>query len=342
MKPLYLLLLCLLLPSLTLAEAYVPPHSLTPKTIIQMCVWDPIGKSGPAAAIMKDWEIFAQKNGVTLVFTVYSDEMVAIEEFKVGRCDMVNMLGFRARHFNSFTGSIDAIGALSTYDQMAVVIKSMTDPKAAKYMRVGDYEIVSVGPAGAIFGFTRDRSILLPEDFAGKKMAVLEGIPETEFLSKKYGITPVNSTVFNAFLKFNNGSVDLTAGPAIIYEPFEMYKGIEPNGGIYKKPFMFITMQIVARWQKLPEGYAQASREFSLNYYPKMVKFLTDPEERIPEHVWIDIPQHLIDFWIESFRQSRISLGEMSIYDVRTLKLMQKIRCNSDPNMAECSAEKRE
>lgn len=345
MKFVRLFLLCLL-PCLhaaaTWAEAYIPPESLKPKVTIKMCVWDPIGKSGPAAQIMKDWEIFAQKNGVTLNFTIFSDELIAIEEFKLGRCDMVNMLGFRARAFNSFTGSVDAIGALSTYEQMHVVLKSMASPKAASYMRVGEFEVISVGPAGAIFGFTRDRKILLPEDFAGKKMAVLEGIPETEYLSKKYGITPVNSTVFNAFLKFNNGSVDLTAGPAIVYEPFEMYKGVEPNGGIYKKPFMFITMQVVARWEKLPPDYAQKSREFSLGYYPTMVKFLTDPEKRIPEHVWIDIPQNLIDYWIESFRQSRIALGELNIYDPRTLKLMQKVRCKDEPNMAECTADKRE
>jgi hypothetical protein len=327
----FITLLCLFTP--------VSANELFP---VKMCVWDPIGKSGPAAQIMKDWDIFALKQGVKISFEIYSEELVAIEEFKLGRCDMVNMLGFRARNFNSFTGSIDAIGALSTYEQMAVVIKSMVSPKAEGYMLVGDFEVISIGPAGAIFGFTRDRNIILPEDFAGKKMAVLEGIPETEYLSKKYGITPVNSTVFNAFLKFNNGSVDLTAGPAIIYEPFEMYKGIEPNGGIYKKPFMFITMQVVARHSRIPDGFGRAAREFSLGYYPQMIKFLTDPEKRIPEHVWIDIPQHLIDHWIESFRQSRMTLGEMAIYDPRTLKLMQKVRCNSDPNMAECSAEKRE
>ena len=66
MRFLSLFLLSLLLPALSLAEAYIPPESLKPKVAIKMCVWDPIGKSGPAAAIMKDWEIFAQKEGVTL------------------------------------------------------------------------------------------------------------------------------------------------------------------------------------------------------------------------------------------------------------------------------------
>ncbi|WP_231882860.1 putative solute-binding protein, partial [Oleiphilus sp. HI0132] len=179
---------------------------------------------------MKEATIQAYKWGVDLTFEVFSDERIAIDEFKLGRCDAVNMLGFRAREFNSFTGSLGAIGAIPSYKHLGIIIKSLSSPKAAHLMRIGEFEVLGIGPAGAIFMFTRDRSILLPKDFAGKRMAVLDDVPESEYLSQKHGITPVNSTIFNSILKFNNGTVDLTAAPAIVYEPFEMHKGLEPDG----------------------------------------------------------------------------------------------------------------
>jgi hypothetical protein len=318
------------------------PAQGTEKVPIHMCVWDPIGKAGPAGQIMKEAKIYAFKWGVDLTYDVFTDERIAIDEFKLGRCDAVNMLGFRAREFNTFTGSLGAIGAIPSYEHLGIIIKTLSAPNAQKLMRVGEYEVLAMGPAGAIFMFTRDRTVLQPKDFAGKRMAVLDGIPESEYLSQKHGITPVNSTIFNSILKFNNGTVDLTAAPAIVYEPFEMHKGLEPDGGIYREPFLYITMQVIARWEKFPEGFMQKARNKAVEDYSKYVKFLTDPEATIPEKYWIDIPAHLYDYWTEDFRESRLELGERGIYDKRTLKLLRKVRCKLNPEKAECTATIRE
>ena len=338
-----ILLLLSLCTSLSSLEAFAQdPTKKTEIVPIHMCVWDPIGKAGPAMQIMKEAKIYAYKWGVDLTYDVFTDERIAVDEFKLGRCDAVNMLGFRAREFNSFTGSLGAIGAIPSYKHLGIIIKTLSSPKAAKFMRVGEYEVLAMGPAGAIFMFTRDRTVLQPKDFAGKRMAVLDGIPESEYLSQKHGITPVNSTIFNSILKFNNGSVDLTAAPAIVYEPFEMHKGLEPNGGIYREPFLYITMQVIARWEKFPEGFFQKARNKAVEDYSKFVKFLTDPEATIPEKYWIDIPDHLYDYWVEDFRESRLELGEQGIYDKRTLKLLRKVRCKLSPKDAECTASIRE
>lgn len=336
------LLTCLVGSSVAETTPYDPaaePQKLTP---FLACVWDPLGKAGPAEQIMREAKAVAFRWGIDLQFVIYSDERVAIDEFKVGRCDGVNMLGFRAREFNTLTGSMGAIGAIPSYEHLGVIIKSLSSPKAAKLMRVGDYEIIGIGPAGAIFMFTSDRTILLPEDFAGKRMAVLDDIPESAYLSKKHGITPVSSTIFNSFLKFNNGSVDLTAGPAIIYEPFELHKGLDPDGGIYAEPFLYISMHLVARWKALPADIPQKTRDYVLSRYKDFVEFLVKPEATIPEKYWIEIPPDLYDHWVEDFRQSRIELGEQGIYDPRTLKLMRKVRCKLSPNDAECTADRKE
>ena len=340
------LLLSLLTLGLSLGSkaATTPAGQINAEELVPFlaCVWDPLGKAGPAEQIMREAKAIAFRWGIDLSFTIYSDERVAIDEFKLGRCDGVNMLGFRAREFNTLTGSLGAIGAIPSYEHLGIVIKSLSSKKASKLMRNGDYEVFGIGPAGAIFMFTSDRSIMLPQDFAGKRMAVLDDIPESAYLSKKHGITPVSSTIFNSFLKFNNGSVDLTAGPAIIYEPFELHKGLDPDGGIYQEPFLYITMQLIARWDKVPEHIPQKTRDYVMSRYPDFVDFLKKPEATIPEKYWIEIPQNLYDYWVEDFRQSRIELGELGIYDQRTLKLMRKVRCKLDPGSAECTAARRE
>lgn len=335
------LFICMTLSPLTQAET---PGVIDKATLFPFhaCVWDPIGKSGPAEKILKEVKIKLMTWGIDLTYVIYSEELIAIEEFKLGRCDAVNMLDFRVRPFNHFMGSINAINALSSYEQLGVVLNTLATEKAAPMMRVGDYEITGFGPAGGIYLFTRDRNIIEPEDFGGKRMAVLENIAEVEYLTKRRGITPVNSGIFDSFLKFNNGVVDLVAGPAIVYEPFELNKGLEPNGGYFEKPFLFITMQVVTRWSKLPEGIGQKGRNWSIEKYKDFVKFLKDPEDRLPEKYKIEIPQRLIDFWVEDFRQSRMDLAKMGIYDPKMLKLMQKVRCKFDPIRAECSADLKE
>lgn len=309
---------------------------------IHMCVWDPIGKSGPAEQIMKEAKIVAHGWGVDLTYDVYSEERIPIEQFKLGRCDMVNMLDFRVREFNAFTGSIGAVGAIPSYEHLGVIIKSLSSKKASKLMRVGDYEVIGIGPAGAVFLFTRDRTILKPDDFGGKRMVVFDGVPEAKYIAKKYGITPVRSALMSSMLKFNNGTVDLTTAPAIIYEPFEMYKGLEPDGGIYKEPLLYSTMQIVARADKIPAGVAQKSREWGLKKYPDFVKFVKDPEATIPAKYWIEIPEDLVANWREESRETRMHLSQEGVYDPRTLKLMRKVRCKLEPNRAECSAQEKE
>src|SRR5690606_18777829 len=100
------------------------------------CIWDPIGKAGPAEKILKEVKVKLMSWGIDFSYVIYSEEWVAIEEFKLGRCDAVNMLDFRVRPFNHFTGSISAIGALTSYEQLGVVLNTLATEKAAPLMRV--------------------------------------------------------------------------------------------------------------------------------------------------------------------------------------------------------------
>ncbi|KZX83217.1 hypothetical protein A3715_05500 [Oleiphilus sp. HI0009] len=331
-------LLSVVLTGLLLAKT-AHANALQPLT---MCVFDFVGHDGPIHKEMKEYKIDAVRWGVDLSFKVYTDDRVASEEFKNGVCDMLNLPGIRAREYNSFTGSINAVGALPTYDHLAIVIKSLSSPGAAKIMRSGEYEIIGIAPIGAIFLFVNDKSIQNPEDMAGKRVTVLDNAPETEYLATRIGMTPVSSSIANALQKFNNKAVDITGAPGLAYEPMEMYKGLEPGGGVIKWPSLQITMQLIVRWEKVPEGFAQKSRELMASKYKDQIRKIVDSELTIPEKYWIEISEKTEDNWSELFRESRIALREQGVYNGKALTLFRKVRCKIDPQLAECTSKDRE
>ena len=320
-------------------SASATANNLQPLT---MCVFDFVGHDGPIHKEMKEYKIDAVRWGVDLEFKVYTDDRVASEEFKNGVCDMLNLPGIRAREYNRFTGSINAVGALPTYEHLAIVIKSLSSPSAAKLMRNGEYEIIGIGPIGAIFLFVNDKAIQNPSDMAGKRVTVLDNAPETEYLATRIGMTPVSSSIANALQKFNNKAVDITGAPGLAYEPMEMYKGLEPGGGIIKWPSLQVTMQLIVRWEKVPEGFAQSSRELLASKYKDQIRKIEDSELTIPEKYWIEINDKTKDNWNELFRESRIALRDKGIYDGKALTLFRKVRCKIDPALAECTSKDRE
>jgi hypothetical protein len=162
-------------------------------------------------------------------------------------------------------------------------------------------------------------------------------VAENDYLAAKHGIISKPMGIFDTFQAFNKGQTDLVAGPAVVYEPFELNKGVGANGGVYKDPITFITMQTLARWNKLPEGFGQKSRSRAIEKYTSYVKLVKDPEKTIPENLWIKVPQDVYDYWDNSFRESRAELGKQGIYDPRTLKMMKKVRCSTDKTRKECT-----
>lgn len=311
-------------------------------TPITMCVFDMLGNGGPAHQALQSYRTEAMKWGVELSFKSYTDERVAAEAFNSGVCDMVNLPDIRARSYNQFTGTMNSIGAIPSYAHMKMILATLSSTKAAPLMREGDYEVLSIVPTGALYGFVIDRSIDSPAKMVGKKITVLDNAPEAQYLARQTGMTPVSSTISNVLQKFNNHAVDITGAPALAYAPMEMYKGLEPNGGIISWPFLQTSQQIIGRWKKLPEGFGQKSREHSQTKVDGMIALVEITEKAIPEKYWIPINSDLKNTWNETFRLNRIALREQGIYNGKALSLFRKVRCSVDPGLAECTAENRE
>jgi len=308
----------------------------------KMCVFDLLGANGPTYSQMKDYKTAALAWGVELELKPYTSERVAAEDFKSGLCDAVSFTGIRARQFNAFTGSLDAIGAMPSYPHLKSVITTVSAAKAAKLMQSEPYEVVGIFPGGAAYMFVNDRTIDTVGELAGKRIAILDSDPAQVEMVTFVGASPVGTSIANMFSKFNNGSVDVTYGPAIVYEAMELYKGLEPNGGVINFSLAQLTMQILIRKAEFPEGYGQKSREFALGQFDSGVELIKRYESKIPQKLWIDLPEKDITEYMEVFRQSRIRLREKGIYHPKMLKLMRMLRCKKDPLQPECTAADKE
>ena len=308
----------------------------------KMCVFDLLGANGPNYAELKDYKTAALAWGVELELMPYSSERVATEDFKAGLCDAVSFTGIRAREFNQFSGSLDAIGALPSYEHLKSVITTVSTKKAAKLMTDGPYEVAGIYPAGAAYMFVNDRSIDTVGELAGKRMAILES-DQAQFDMVNYiGASPISTSIANMYSKFNNGSVDITYGPAIVYEAMELYKGLGPKGGIIHFSLAQLTMQIVIRHKAFPAEFGLRSREYALSQFDSLAEIVNRYERNIPQKYWIELPEEDKVGYREVFRQSRIRLRDKGVYNDKMLKLMRILRCKKKPELSECTAKDKE
>ena len=140
-----------------------------------MCVFDIIGANGDIYNIMKDYKTAALGWGIDLELKPYTDEKIASEDLKAGQCDAAVLTGIRGRQFNSYTGSMDSIGAIPSYDAMRTVITVLAsgNPSINEKLVSGPYEVGGVAPMGAAYLFVKDRTIDTVGELSGKSIAVL-------------------------------------------------------------------------------------------------------------------------------------------------------------------------
>ncbi|AUM14252.1 putative solute-binding protein [Ketobacter alkanivorans] len=307
-----------------------------------LCVWDIVGKSGPVASQMEDYRLEAIKWGVDLELKVYTDEKIAAEDLKSGACDAAGITGLRAREFNSFTGTLDSIGSIPSSDHMQVVLQYLADPKLAKLMTSGEYEITGILPGGAAYLFTNDRTIDTVAELAGKKFAAMDFDKAQAIMIESVGASPVSVSLTNFGSMFNNGSVDIIGAPAVAYNALELYKGLGDNGAVINFSILQLTAQIVARHDRFPAGFGQSSREYAWNQYSRAMEVVNAAEKSIKPSYWLDLPQGDKEGYMEMFRQSRLTLRDQGLYDGKMLSFLSKVRCQKDPALAECTAKDRE
>jgi hypothetical protein len=302
-----------------------------------MCVFDLVGKNGDVFTLMKDYQLAAKNWGADLELKVNSNEAVIAEDFKAGKCDAVSITGMRGRQFNSFTGSLDAIGAIPDLNLAVKIMQGLASPNFAKYMTNGKYEVVGVIPVGDAFLMVNDRNINTVAKAAGKKIAVLDYDQAQKIMVQQIGAQAVSADVTNFGSKFNNGQVDIIGAPAAVFKPLELHKGLSSKGAIVNYPLLQVTGNIIIRPDKFPAGYGQKSRDWIKTQLPRANSIIGKMKADIPAKYWMQVPEGDKPGYQKLMRESRISLTKQGVYNKQMMKILWQFRCKNDPKNFECA-----
>ena len=303
-----------------------------------LCVFDIIGASGDIFNIMKDYKTAALEWGVDLELRPYTDEKIAAEDLKAGQCDAAVLTGIRARQFNQYTGSIDSVGAIPTYQHMQTVVQvlSSNNPSINEKMKSGQFEVAGILPMGAAYLFVKDRTIDTVSELSGKSISVMEYDHAQAKMAARVGMSPVLSDVTNFAGRFNNGSVDICFAPVAAYSALELYKGMQPDGGIVDYVLGQLTAQVVLRQDRFPAGFASQSRPYVTGLFDRAMRIIENAENEVDSKWWIRIPEADRVGYDEMMREARVDLREQGIYHPEMMTLLRKIRCKIDASRGEC------
>jgi hypothetical protein len=314
----------------------------------RLCVFDMIGTGGEMAQASRDFALAMQGTGADLQIKVFTDERIAVEEFRTGQCQAVLATSFRTRAFNPITATIDAFGAslivrdgkvdlAAGHEVVRLASQALNSPGAQTLAVQGRYETAAVIDVGAVYGLFNDRRINTPAALAGKRMIAFDHDRAQALMIQKSGAQPVSADITNFASKFNNGLADIAAAPAVAFKPLEIYKGLGSKGGVLRLPYMIVTYQLIIDRQHFPAAFAPAARQYWLTHFDDVLRAVRLAEADVPAALWMDPPQDQAPQYAAFFRETRVTLGEEGYYSKAGLKLMKRIRCKVNAADAECS-----
>lgn len=330
-------LVCLLLSAALLAVSSWA--SAAPLVKRSVCVFDIIGTNGDMFNMMRDYKAAAVGWGVDLTLKPYTSEKVALEDFKAGSCDSVEITNIRARALNKYVGTLAAVGAIPDYKTLkfALTVLASGNPSIDKHLKNGNNVAAGIVPMGAAYLFVDDRSINTVGELAGKKISVMSYDPQEAKMASIVGMTPVLSDITNFAGRFNNHSVDICFAPLAAYNPLELYKGLEPNGGIIDYVLGQLASVVFIKEDRFPKGYAQKSRVWLMGQYDRAMQIIKNAKDAVDPKWWIEIPPKDKAKYNQLMLKSRIKMASEGIYDKDMTHLLAKIRCHTDPTRAECA-----
>lgn len=332
--------------ALTLTLLTLSAQAQTDKPVF--CVWDILGKSGDVYNLVLDQSLHMAKLGMPFDMRPYTDERVAIEDYRSGQCVGVVATGFRVRPFNGISGSIDSMGSAlvikagkvdmaASQEVLRRVITALSSPQGAKLMREGLHEVGGILPVGAAYPMIKDRAHTRLDQLAGKRIGVFDQDKPQALLIQQLGAQAMSVDIANVGTKFNNGMVDMIHLPAITYKPFELAKGMGTQGTVVRVPAMFPTVQMLFNADKLPQGFGEASRQFWLAQFDRQTQTIQRAEASIPAKVWTDVEPSVLASYVASLKEGRLIGAKQGLYAKRTLNLLKKARCAASPENAECA-----
>ncbi|MFW2101472.1 putative solute-binding protein [Acinetobacter johnsonii] len=307
----------------------------------QVCVFDLLGKAGESYKFLEEWALVSKKWGAQVQLISFQDEDLADKAFQNDKCDAVYMTSMRARTYNKFAGSIDALGGVPSNKIAQKAVEYVLDPRNTKRMTTtlqGDsYEVAGIGLIGSAYIFVKDRSLNTIEKAQGKKFAILHYDRAQRVMVERVGAVPVMSDISNFIKKFNTGEVDVVAAPAYAYKPLEIEKGLGSKGAMLNFPVVNVTADLIVRPERFPAQFGEQSRQWFLQKIPQSFAMVQRLEAAIPSKIKMQLSKEDKEKYQRLLREGRIDLTKQGLYDPGMMRVLKKARCTVERTNFECS-----
>ena len=307
----------------------------------QVCVFDLLGKAGESYKFLEEWALVSKKWGAQVQLILFQDEDLADKTFQNDKCDAVYMTSMRARTYNKFAGSIDALGGVPSNKIAQKAVDYVLDPRNTKRMTTTlqgeNYEVAGIGLIGSAYIFVKDRSLNSIEKVQGKKFAILHYDRAQRVMVERVGAVPVMSDISNFIKKFNTGEVDVVAAPAYAYKPLEIEKGLGSKGAMLNFPVVNVTADLIVRPERFPAQFGEQSRQWFLQKIPQSFVMVQRLEAAIPSKIKMQLSKEDKEKYQRLLREGRIDLTKQGVYDPGMMRVLKKARCTVERTNFECS-----
>ncbi|MGE8560990.1 MAG: putative solute-binding protein [Acinetobacter sp.] len=306
-----------------------------------ICVFDLLGKAGESYKLIEEWALASKNWDAQVNLMAYQDEAKVEKDFKAGVCDAFYMTSMRARAYNKFAGSIDALGGVPSnhiaQKAIAFVLDKRNKKRLISMIANQKYEVAGIGQIGTAYLFVRDKSINSIEKAQDKKFAILHYDQAQKIIVQRIGAVPVMADISNFVKKFNTGEVDMIAAPAYAFKPLEIYRGLGTTGGMINFPVVNVTADLIIRPEKFPEGFADQSRAWFVQQLPKSFAMVQRLEAAIPLKYKMNLSKEDHEKYQKLLRDGRIDLTKQGIYESTMMTVLKKARCTVERTNFECS-----
>ncbi|MEF9956147.1 MAG: putative solute-binding protein [Acinetobacter sp.] len=306
-----------------------------------VCIFDLMGKAGETFKVKEEWAITAKNWQADIQLIPYQNEAKAQADFDAGKCDAVYLTSMRARKYNRFAGSIDALGGVTNNQVARKAIHFALDKRNKRRLltKIDDqnYEVAGILQFGLAYVFVRDRNLNNIEKAKGKKFAYLHYDIAQKVIIERLNMTAVPSEMSDFAKKFNNNQVDAIAAPAYAFKPLEIERGISKNGAMFSFPVVNITGDLIIRPEKFPDNFGAQSREWFIQQLPRSFVMVKRLENSIPEKYKLNLSKEDELRYQKILRDGRMDLTKQGVYDPMMMSVLKRARCTVERTRFECS-----
>ncbi len=304
-----------------------------------ICVFDLLGKAGESYKLVEEWKLAAKTWQGDVELIPYQDEEKAEKDFDAGKCDGVYMTSMRARKYNKFAGSVDAVGAVTSnaiaQKAISYVLDKRNQHRLTATMNGEKFEVAGIIQVGLAYIFVRDKKIDTIEKAKGKKFAYLHYDQAQKAIVESIDLVAVPSDISDFVKKFNSGQVDVIAAPAYAYKPLEISKGLA-NGALFNFPVVNITGDLIIRPEKFPAGFGPQSRKWFVNKLPSNFAMVQRLEAGMNAKK-ITLTNEDRTRYQKMLRDGRMNLTKQGVYDASMMNVLKRARCTVERTNFECT-----